>query len=1150
MASRLNPAEEHDHRPARSDTPTAWMALALLGALIAGWLFFDSIVCGILRIGLAGIAWNQRVELSLNNLSLTGYGTVKANDVVLSFGSREHRSSWKSDWIEVRLPSIVQQLGFGKNKQAHRIQGFSLGKTRLLLDQRVAEEMRGTSGIKQRLPYKIPWIKFLPDALSAGPVELVVIGENSRVSIRGLYFFLPDRWAGKMLYSEAVLDVGTAHRVFAAASASASWNGSTLRLGKLVLGKDLVLEELTLTPRNDRLEFGLRGSAGEGVIRGDGALGVFGGNTALEATLVGENLRLETLASLVKPDAQHATGTIRQGRFTFRGNPAKPLESDSSLRLVADAFRWEGRGWDSLRLAATLTGRVLTLSELTLLQKDNEVEATGVSRLPEDWHAALKAPFTATFHALLDDAGALASLAGPDFAQLSGGLFLEGEIKGAENKAEGYCNLLGTGMKIRNLPVDWLKGCVIFEGGKTRLSNLEAWSANDRIVMDGVVENSQPHTYAAKADFGVGNLTKRLAQLGVSTASQIGGGSVKGTWTGDGSDKGHAGTFQAHVADWISPWTKAGMSGNFEGSYSPGRLYCSKAEFQQEDLRLTLQLAASSTRLEAKSIMATRAGKPDALVQGEVSLPVNAPALWQTGDLVSNLGMGEQLAFHLALHGIKAEELADLLGQNIHFTGMLEGDLVGTGTPESPEIHSALKITRLTLSDASPARSLTCRLDSTGGRAAVQIAEDPENEDKESPLIFRADLPFRFVTENGALSLADATASIHAVATAHRFPLNGWLSLWSGSSWTLRDGILDGALHLDGTLDKPSVEGGLVVAALGADFPGVQGLAELKLPVTCSLGKATSTGGTALYGGKPVSVSGTLEWSGDPWAGRLDFSGKDLILPKLDEIETRGDVDISLQQQGTNAPILSGKLLINAIGGLLPSRVTPFFEPPGVTIPFLAAFPCVPSMVAGISDHRFDLQVQTAGWLSLDGIGATSNAARMNADFKLQGGGDALRWSGNIQAKDYVIELPAGRFVIPEARLQSDAEGRDQLTFAAYGMTRLGFCMIAQEGSLQDPPWFDAPAAAPGITAADITLSLATPPNETAASSPPPLAQMPFWIRQNMLFPLPPAAWMIRKLGKNNSSMLGFYGCPWSETLLTANEAQTLPDSHSPIKKH
>ena len=1142
MASRLNPEIETEHHPARSGTPTAWKALALLSALVAVWFFFDSIICGVIQIGLSGIAWSQSVDLTVSHLELTEYGTIKARGISLFFGEREHRSSWKSDWMEVRLPSLGRMLEGDKNPQHRRIREISLGQTKLLLDQRASAPIPGQREKRQPMFCGIPWVRLLPDALTVGPVEMVMIGENYRISVKGLHAFLPDRWAGKIHYSEVVLDAGSAHEVFSAGSIPASWNGTTLRLGSFVLARELRMEELTLTPRRERLEFGLRGRVGDGVIRGDGYFGIPGSKTALEATLVGENLKLESLATLLKTGDQRATGTIRQARCTFRGDPEMPLEADGALRLVADDFRWEGKGWDSLRLAATLTGRILTLSELSLHQKENEVEAAGVSRLPGDWHGALKAPFSATFHAMLDDAGALAALAGPDFSQLSGGLFLEGAIKGGDNKAEGYCNLLGAGMKLRNLPLDWLKGCVIFEGGKTRLSNLEAWSGSDRIVMDGEVENSLPHTYAAKAEFGVSNLTKRLAQLGVSTASRIGGGAVKGIWTGDGSGKGHSGTFQAQVTDWISPWTKAGMSGSFDGSYSPGHLYCSKAEFHQEDLRLTLQLAASPTRLEAKSIVATRSGKPYPLVQGAVALPVNAPALWQTGEIVSNLIMGEPLDINLGLHGIKAEELADLLGQNSRFTGTLEGELVAGGTPETPEIHSALKISKFSLADTERTIGLVGRFDASGGRASFHVAQDTPKEAKDSPLTLRGDLPFRLEADHGVLRLADATAPIQAVVTLHRFSLEGRMALWS-----LRDGVLDGGLNINGTLEKPTVEGNLEVTALGASLPGIPsppGITKLKLPVSCSLRKAISAGGTALYEGRPITISGMLDWSADPWVARIDASGKEIPFPKLSGISSQGDADITIQQQGTNIPILSGKLMIRSACGSLPSRVVPFFAPPGFTMPPQEFSPHFSGEGSASTNYQLDLQAETQDWLPLESGGSiTTNSPRVRVNLRIKEG----VWTGSMGTKDHLLELPAGRFLIPEATVQYDAGGRETLRFTAFGLTKLGFCTLTQEGAPNDQPRIDLLTATSGVTPADLLLCLATAEKKGKGS--PPLLQMPFWIRQNALFPLPQTGWMTSKGEKNSPDSMGFYGSAWSAMLFAGPVTPTLPESQGGGKK-
>lgn len=1128
MPSRPKNAEERDHRPARSGTPSAWMALTLLSLAVLGIFFFNGIVCEVLRLGLATIAWSKRVDLSIDHLSLQEHGVIQAQGVALSLGPQTHRSSWKSDWVTVQLPTLGTLLKLAENKQPHLIRQIALGKTKLVIDHRTetqeAEasllETKNASSLHQqpRIEYSIPWIRLLPDAVSVGPLDLVIVGNNARLAMSNLFLSLPDRWTGRVAYSEAVLDLGSEHHVFGATSAPAHWNGTTLQFGSLILDKELRLEELTFTPQRGRIDFGLRGAIGGGLLRGDGSFGEVDNHSSLAVTLVGENLKMDAISQLLKKDEHRASGTIRQGRITFRGNPDQPLESDSSLRFVADDFRWEGRGWDSLRVAATLTGRVCRLSELRLRQQGNEVDAQGESKLPEDWHNALKAPFTASFHADLDDAGALAALAGNDFAKLSGSLELEGAIKGAENKAEGYCNITSTGMKIRQLPLDWLKGCLLFEGNKTRLSNLEAWSGKDRIVMDGVVENNTPHTYAAKASFSVENLTKSLALLGISTASQIGGGAVQGIWSGDGSLNGHSGTFQAKLHDWISPWTMAGMSGSFEGSYSPGRLYCSKADFQSQDLRLGLVFSASPKSVEVKSIIATRKGKSDPLLQGAVDLPLNAPMLWQTGDLISTLGMKDPINLELELKGIKIEELATLLGQRTPFSGMLDGTLSASGTPETPKIHSKLKIANLTLPDAATTIGVNWAMDSGDGRASYQLIQEPAHS---SPLTLQGDIPFSFVADNGSLRFSNDAAPIHGVITLHTIPTTGWLALLGSYPWVLREGTLDGSLILGGTLALPSIEGNLLLAAREAGLPGLPLLSAVKLPLVCSLTQARLTTGTALVGSNTVSLAGTLDWSKQPLAAQLNLTGKNIIMPFFAGLESRGDAELALMVQGTAEPTLNGTLLVKQVAGIFPERAIPFFTPPGIGENIAYILHSTPPSAASV---QLNLEAKTDGSLPLH-RSKGEETAQLQADLHLVGKVNALRWSGIIVAHNTLMELPCGSFVAPEVKLQSDGKGGEQLFFDAFGLTRLGLCMLQQDGLTQKLSM--TPLAPPSAenTVADWVLALATPNQQLLRV---PFLQLPAWLRQNTLFPRPTLGWNGETDSDTFSTGLGFYGRSWS----------------------
>ena len=64
---------------------------------------------------------------------------------------------------------------------------------------------------------------------------------------------------------------------------------------------------------------------------------------------VGFSVEVAPLAALLGLPG-NAEGVIRDMKFTFRGSPDQALDGEASLRLAADGFRWNERGWESLAL--------------------------------------------------------------------------------------------------------------------------------------------------------------------------------------------------------------------------------------------------------------------------------------------------------------------------------------------------------------------------------------------------------------------------------------------------------------------------------------------------------------------------------------------------------------------------------------------------------------------------------------------------------------------------------------------------------------------------------------------------------------------------------------------------------------------------------
>jgi hypothetical protein len=128
--------------------------------------------------------------------------------------------------------------------------------------------------------------------------------------------------------------------------------------------------------------------------------------------------------------------------------------------------------------------------------------------------------------------------------------------------------------------------------------------------------------------------------------------------------------------------------------------------------------------------------------------------------------------------------------------------------------------------------------------------------------------------------------------------------------------------------------------------------------------------------------------------------------------------------------------------------------------------------------------------------------------------------------KNTALEIPAGRFLIPEATLKLTDDGGEDFSFTAYGMTPLGFCILQQNGSAQET-WIEMVAPTSISTTADMVLALATPEKSRTPGTLL-LNQMPAWIRQNSLFPLPLQGAISRRSGSPATAALGFYGRPWS----------------------
>lgn len=919
------------------------------------------------------------------------------------------------------------------------------------------------------------------------------------MEVRDLMVDFPRRWQGALSFGTSAADLGSGHHVIPGASASAWWEGGTLRLASLPLGEGMIVEEASVHLSSRGTGFGLRGRIGKGLLRGDGTIG---GETPMDATIVGEKLALEALAPWI-PGLTGAAGTIDQARMTFRGDPAHPLEADVSLRITGRKLRWEGRGWETLRLAATMTGRNMTLAECILRQGENEVTATGRSRLPSDWRALLRAPFAAEFRADLPDAGTLSTLLGPISPVSGGSLYLDGEVHGADNRAEGYCNFSGLDTRIRRLPLDWIRGCLLFEGGTTRVAHVEAQAGDDHLLLSGTVANSAPHAYSAKGELCVGDISRRLSELGLTAPSSLGAGAITATWSGEGDSAGHRGDFQAKVTEWVGPWTRKGLSGSTAGRYAPGSLWLDIAQVTSKDLKMTLRLSASTERLEVSDISVSRGEDKKPLASGNIALPLDVFDLWSGKSLAGPLVFDRALKAGFIVDGMKAEQLADLLGQEPFCSGKISGNISLAGTPARPIANGAIAVAGFSREGMSPG---DLSVTATNVEGVTTLRFDQGTKGKETHL--QAALPLHLTRRDARLEL-DPTTSLSGTATLQQVRLDGWEQIARGKHFPYAAGLTgEGTLTLGGTAGIPLVKGSLVLKASELPLPGSRRLTNLVLPISFSGTTGVLVGGTAGACGRPVSLSGEGDWSAAAKA-LIRLTGEGIPLEIAPGLRGTAQGDVTAAFAVGQPALISGRVaLIPSTTDLHPS-MTPSFIPPGYE---WSPADDAPALSRG-EEPRLDLTLVTTAHPT------NATVPAIAADLRMTGFASAPVFSGTIELTDQSMILPSGTATLPSARVTCSPDGWS-ISGIAHAMTRRGMVSIGLAGS----PFH--PSATPEASWGDMAEALIALMEPRGADGTSLFLELPYWLRQAMLFPGPASTWA-RPRGTASPSALGFYGTPW-----------------------
>jgi len=901
------------------------LPLVLLAVVAVAYAFHGPLLERGVRAGLSSLARSGGLHFEAGKISIRLGQTMIFEDV-----SVRANEPWTSSTeakigrVEVALSGIFQLFG-PRGRLLSRIalrDGWVFVDVRDQTRAPAHEPMRRLdSATKRRDADRLQWL--LPQRVVLERIHGEVRSATGGFLVESLTADFNEAKLGTFAASGMDLTFGETRQVFAAQRGITAWKAGTLFLAELTIRQGIQIDNLAIQLAGPGgIGMDLEGRVFGGLVRGGAFFGEWRGEPGVDAAVWASGVQFRDLFQFFGIDGR-ATGSLNEGRFTFRGNPSRPIDAEASLRLSADDFRWGERGWQRLEAAASLINRSLVVTELKLQQEENSLTANGEIALSGDWKDAARSPFLLNISASIRDMGSLAALLGPPFDEMTGRMSLSAALSGLASKPEGFLAVEASDVALRGRSVESSRLDVLFAGGEARVQRIEIWSDRDRFAGSGSIGLVSPHEYSGQLEARVEDVGA-YAWLGAEPLP-VAGGRVQFQWQGDGNHNAHSGAFTAAVEDLISEQTPEGVSGRFSATYSPGNIYFGGFELVRGPLALALRATLAESGIKIQDATLKSGGRQ--LAGAEAFLPLNPFAVAGGATFAAAAIPDKSLYASLRSNGeLAIEELLALAGRDSPLKGRIRAEVEASGKLDAIEAKAVIRGRDLIPASGASAPASELDLSVSAGQG-VAVAGGTLTPKGLPPLRLDARLPFglvvdsrgqpRWVSSDGPISgrllLPGTELSIFRVFAPDLHRLNG---------------ILSGSADLSGTLAAPVFSGQL-------DLRGGEIQFSPRSPLIDKVEAGITMGGTDLRVGKisgelaagPFEISGnvSLEEISNP---RYDLAlkGSQLLLHRSSDARLRADADLSAR--GDNA---GGKLSgsVRLVDGRVFKRIeiTPFIAP-------------------------------------------------------------------------------------------------------------------------------------------------------------------------------------------------------------------------------
>lgn len=521
-----------------------------------------------------------------------------------------------------------------------------------------------------------------PEVMNWQRVNLEILTRNGKLGLTELSANFSERNLGQISIATATVESVHGQKKFGPLEGVTAWKGGVLYLADLPLLEDITLDNFHLRFAGlGGMTFGLQVTIEKGSLWAEGT---FDGQE-IDVAVSGSGIELAPLPALLGW-SDEAEGLLQEGRLTFRGDPKKPLDGQASLRISAKGFLWNKRGWETLTVGVNLTHRHLVLNNFELRQKENAVTANGEMSLEEAWPSVTQAPFLLNVSAEIKDLSALSALVGPPFDQMSGRMTVSSSLSGRKGRLKGFLSLEATKMKLWKQKFESGRVEVTFAQDEAQVTHCEFWSGQDHLNAKGAIALESPHGYSGTIKARVREVGPYREFLSDRAVSPLDGGAVRLDWEGDGTWSAHSGAFSLALDDFVSALTPGGLTGTFEGTYSPENVYFSVFDLKRKQSRFTTTATLARSGLGLKNAVLRE--KNQIVATGEVFLPMDPFAVF--AGLPVSTAMTPDKTLYLRFETkqpLRLEEVARLSGQEAGLGGTVRGKMNAEG------LLSALQVT-------------------------------------------------------------------------------------------------------------------------------------------------------------------------------------------------------------------------------------------------------------------------------------------------------------------------------------------------------------------------------------------------------------------------------------------------------------------------